>query len=185
MILGPYGKYSGNSEHLVKQGNILGLKDNNRFISDVDEIANVVNNYFANVASQLKEPIEYHDFKNIIDYVDSKVQGAIWFTIPEIPHSFVRNFLQSLDVTKATGLDCIGPKLFKIAPDILYPCITYLVNKSILSGTFPKAWEEAKVNPIFKSELKEDVNNYRPILILPTLSEKKKISRSTINVCHF
>ena len=106
------------------------------------------------------------------DYVDSKVSGERCYTIPGILHSFVRNFLQCLDVKKATRLDCIGPRLLKIAPDILRPSITYLVNKSIISGTFPKAWKEAKVNPSFKSGSKEDVNNYRSISILPTLSKK-------------
>ena len=147
--------------------NISGTKD----ISDHGEIANVFNKYFANVASQLKEPIEYSDFKNIKDYIDCKVPCVKWFTVPEIPHSFVRNFLQSLDVTKATGLSYIGHRLLKIAPYILCPSITYVVNKNIISRTFPKAWKEAKVNPFFKSGSKEDVNNYRPISILPTLSK--------------
>ena len=32
-------------------------------------------------------------------------------------------------------------------------------------------WKEAKVTPLFKTGNKEDVNNYRPISILPTLSK--------------
>ena len=83
----------GTSSKAGVRENVLDLKDNNRFISDDGEIANVFNSYFANVASQLKEPIEYSDFKNIKDYVDSKVPGQGCDTIPEIPHSFVRNFL--------------------------------------------------------------------------------------------
>ena len=43
-------------------------------------------------------------------------------------------------------------------------------KQNVISGTFPKAWKEAKV-PTFKSGSKEDVNNYRPISILPTLSK--------------
>ena len=55
--------------------NILGLKDNGRFISDDGEIVNFFNNCFANVASQLKEHIGYSDSENIKDYVDSKSTG--------------------------------------------------------------------------------------------------------------
>ena len=51
------------------------------------------------------------------------------------------------------------------------PSITYLVNKSLLSGIFPQPWKEAKISPIFKSGCRDDVNNYRPISILPTLSK--------------
>ena len=36
---------------------ILGLKENDRLISDENETANVFNRYFVNAASQLKEPV--------------------------------------------------------------------------------------------------------------------------------
>ena len=59
----------------------------------------------------------------------------------------------------------------KIAPDILCPSISYVINKSLASGIFPQPWKEAKISPIFKNGSKDDVNNYRPISILPTLSK--------------
>ena len=83
----------------------------------------------------------------------------------------MNNYLSNMDVTKATGLDCIGPRLLKIAPNVLTPSITYIIKKSIESGVFPCAWKNAKVNQIFKTGDKDNVNNYRPISILPTLSK--------------
>ena len=41
-----------------------------------------------------------------------------------------------MDATKATGLDCIGPRLLKIALAVLTPSITYIINKSIEFGFF-------------------------------------------------
>ena len=35
----------------------------------------------------------------------------------------------------------------------------------------PQEWKEAKVTPIFKSGEKDDVNNYRPISVLPLISK--------------
>ena len=61
--------------------------------------------------------------------------------------------------------------MLKIAPNVLTPSITYIINRSIESGVFPCIWKNAKVNPIFKSGDKDNVNNYRPISILPTLSK--------------
>ena len=150
---------------------INGLRQNSQLISDDKEMANVFNKYFVNVAAQLKGPAETSDFKHIAEHVNSKVASNTSFHIPEINSSFVRNFLKSLDATKATGLDCIGPKILKIAPDILCPSISYVINKSLASGIFPQPWKEAKISPIFKNGSKDDVNNYRPISILPTLSK--------------
>ena len=91
------------------------------------------------------------------------------FSIPFIKCSFVSNNLSNMDIKKATGLDSIGPRLLKIAPNVLAPSITYIINRSIESGIFPCIWKNAKVNPIFKSGDKDNVNNYRLISILPTL----------------
>ena len=85
--------------------------------------------------------------------------------------SFVSNYLSSIDVAKSTGLNSIGPRLLKIVPNVLTPCITYIIDKSLASGVFPRIWKHAKVNPVFKTGSKDDVNNYRPISILPTLSK--------------
>lgn len=93
------------------------------------------------------------------------------FNIPQINCSFVTNYLSNLDATKSTGLDCIGPRLLKIVPNVLAPSITYIINKSLTSGIFPTSWKQAKVTPIFKAGSKDDVNNYRPISILPTISK--------------
>ena len=59
-----------------------------------------------------------------------------------------------------------------------------VVNKSLTSGIFPQPWKEAKISPIFKTGSKDDVNNYRPISILPTLSKiiEKWIQKHFINI---
>ena len=93
------------------------------------------------------------------------------FNIPLINYSFVSSYMSSLNATKSTGLDCIGPRLLKTAPDILSPGITFIINKSITSGSFPTIWKQAKVNPLFKNGAKDELNNYRPFSILPTLSK--------------
>ena len=133
-------------------------------------MANVFNQYFVNVAAQLKGPIEKSDFKHITEFVNSNVPNNTSVSIPAINSSFVQKFLKSLDVSKATGLDCVGPKILKIAPDILCPSISYLVNKSLTSGIFLSLGRK-QTCPIFKTGSKDDVNNYRPISILPTLSK--------------
>ena len=164
--------------------NNFEIKTDNDIISDDLDTANVFSEYFVNIPSKLKEPIQPSNFELLHNFVDSKFNDNTNFTIPFVNRSFVSNHLSGMDATKATGLDCIGPRLLKIASNVLTPSITYTIYKSIESGVFPCTWKNAKVNPIFKTGVKDSVNNYRPISILPTLSkiiEKMDCNKTYLN----
>ena len=92
------------------------------------------------------------------------------FEIPSINREKVLKFLLNIDVNKATGTDMIGPRLLKYAAPYIADEITFICNQSIAKSVFPSKWKEAKVTPLFKSGSHEEVNNYRPISILPVLS---------------
>ena len=55
---------------------------NNETISNDLDIANVFNDYFVNIPSKLKEPIQPSEFKLLQNFVDSKVHDGINFTSP-------------------------------------------------------------------------------------------------------
>ena len=65
------------------------------------------------------------NFDLLKDFVNSKDTKDVHFNMPLTNCSFVGNYLSSLDVTKATGLDSMGPRLLKTASNILAPRITY------------------------------------------------------------
>ena len=57
---------------------------------------------------------------------------------------------------------------------------TYLVNLSINQGIFPDELNIAKVLPIYKSDDKQRIQNYRPISVLPFFSKNfEKLSLTT------
>ena len=103
--------------------------------------------------------------------MQSKVPNDVEFIIPLINVGFVRRFLSNLNVYKSTGLDNIGPKILKISANIIAPSLVYVIDKSIRTGTFPNIWKKAKIKPLFKSGDKDDINKYRHISILPTISK--------------
>ena len=73
----------------------------NNFITDTTEIADTLNDYFVNIASKLKEPIENCHFKELKEHIDSKIPDNIYFKLPFITESFVY-FLSALAVSKST-----------------------------------------------------------------------------------
>ena len=58
----------------------------------------------------------------------------------------------------------------RLGSKVLVPLSQYFGNVFKL-GTFPECYEVAKVIPILKSGSKHQVNNYRPISLLPSLSK--------------
>ena len=54
---------------------------------------------------------------------------------------------------------------------IVAPSLTDIFTKSILTGIYPTEWKLARVTPIFKKGSKSDINNYRPISVIPVVSK--------------
>ena len=65
----------------------------------------------------------------------------------------------------------ISPAALKIAPEIVSLPLTWIINACIREGTFPEIWKQARVLPVHKKGAKDNVQNYRPISILPAASK--------------
>ena len=68
---------------------------------------------------------------------------------------------------KASGMDKLSSRVCKDAFMILGNQLTHLFNCSLSNAVFPDLWKVAKVIPLFKGGDREDVNNYRPVSLLP------------------
>lgn len=134
-------------------------------------MANAFNKFFVSIASNLKEPTENSNFDKLKAFCDNQVSDGTVFTIPEISIQYVEKFLKHINLSKATGCDNIGPRLLKIAAPYIAQSITHICNQSIKTSHFPRKWKEAKVTPLHKGGPKDDLNNYRPISILPVISK--------------
>ena len=80
----------------------------------------------------------------------------------------------------------IGPRLLKVCAPYIADEVTFICNHSIINSVIPGKWKEAKVTPLFKNGPHEEVNNYRPISILPVLSKvlEKHVHESLSEFLH-
>ena len=72
---------------------------------------------------------------------------------------------------KSAGFDNISPSVIKNIMPIIAQPLANIFNMSLSTGIFPDALKIARVVPIFKSDDKTLVNNYRPISVLPIFSK--------------
>ena len=79
--------------------------------------------------------------------------------------------LKNISSNKASGIDKLSARMLKSAAPIIAPSIAKLINYSFSKSVFPQRWKTAKVFPLFKGGDLDNVNNYRPISVLPVLSK--------------
>jgi hypothetical protein len=65
----------------------------------------------------------------------------------------------------------ISTKLLKISATYICSPLTYICNKSILSGIFPDHKKFSIIKPIYKTRDKTNPTNYRPISLLTSFSK--------------
>lgn len=162
---------AGAGKGLPRQSNVGPIKNGDTHIEDPKEIANEFNEFFVNVASKLKEPVLESNHDRLKEFCQSKLPFDMKFTIPQIQNEKVLKFLSTMDTSKATGTDMIGPRLLKLAAPYIANEVTFICNHSINNSVFPNKWKEAKVTPLHKNGPLEEVNNFRPISILPVMSK--------------
>ena len=164
-------KGSINTSSIVFEGNVLTSNDN---------ISNGFNKHFANVATKLID-----ECNRSCNVNDINVNGATLsdvssvLDLPLIGPDFVDKEICSMSANKAIGLDDVSSRVLKLARPAIVDSLTYIINLSLSTGTFPSAWKEAKVIPLHKGGDLDNTNNYRPISILPVVS--KIIERAVHN----
>ncbi len=83
----------------------------------------------------------------------------------------ILNIVNNMKVRRSSGYDNLTSYELKRIIHSLAPALTILINRSLAEGIFPDALKIAKVIPIYKSGMKDSINNYRPISVLPTISK--------------
>jgi hypothetical protein len=85
------------------------------------------------------------------------------FSLTTVSVGEVTKIILGLKNLKATGVDGIPTSILKEGVEVLALPITWIINQSIETGTFPKKWKESIVVPILKKGNPRTMKNYRPV----------------------
>ena len=88
-----------------------------------------------------------------------------------VNESLIDKTLQGLKASKGTGLDNISPRMLKDYAVVVAKPLTRIINESLSQRTVPSECKYAKVTPLYKRGISTDMDNYRPISVLPVVSK--------------
>lgn len=155
-----------NSEQVSKQIGEIRIDDVT--VTDKNKIANKFNDYFVNIGPQLAnkipaatgDPIKYiqGDFPNSM---------VLYNTDP----TEIAQIVHQLKNSSSKGHDGILPTVIKSTIDEIAMPLSIIFNLSFEKCIFPDKLKIARIVPIYKSDDKMVVNNYRPISVLPFFSK--------------
>ena len=181
--------------HLIKVNNLL---INGKIVNKDDEIAQNLNNYFANAVKSLDIQENNYlltDNKNIDDPIHAAIKKfelhpsilkikvivkCDIFAFNEVTFQEIEQELRNLDTQKSTTFNNISPKHLKENYDICGSNIMQLVNETINDCDFPNGLELTNITPIHKCGEKIYQKNY--ISFLPVLSKiYERVMQQQIN----
>jgi len=137
---------------------------NNCCITDMHEICNSFNDYFATIGCQLASKIDPKSCSNPKSVQVSSIKNSM-FCEP-VDCEEILNTIAKLKINKSPGPDNFGPKLVQVVADNIVLPLQYLINMSFMRGIVPTKLKIAKVIPVFKKGDRLHVSNYRPISLL-------------------
>ena len=136
--------------------------------SDPQSIANILNDNFAsvgsNIASSFAEGVVITENDN---QQDNEINS---FNFKNITTLEINKIIYSLK-NKPCHISTYSARVLKYISAIVSPFLADIINMSLSAGIFPDILKLARVVPIFKNGNTADVNNYRPISVLPILSK--------------
>lgn len=113
-------------------------------------------------------PYNNNDIQNI--KISNNIGLRQQFELKLTSEEEVRKIINNIK-TKAMGSDALSIDMIILTLDVTLSTITQIINKSISTHTFPTSWKSALVTPIPKKNTVTDLNDLRPISILPVLSK--------------
>ena len=128
------------------------------------EKAELLNNYFCKQSSVNDRHAQLPEYNSSLS--DDAYLNNIIITAQD-----VTDVLKNLKVGKASGPDCINPRLLKEGAEVLSEPLSKIFNLSIDKAYFPPCWKKAHVTPVFKKADPSSPCNYRPISLLSCISK--------------
>lgn len=137
--------------------------DNSRLLADS------FNDYFVSLGEDLAQKIRPPNGSSFRHYLYGNYMQS--FFMKPTDKTEIHKIITNLKSSRTGGVDGICSKILTAVADIIAQPLTHCINLSLLYGVVPSMTKIARITPIYKSGDKNNMGNYRPISVLPSLSK--------------
>ena len=160
------------------------LKENNNIISDTQNVCDVLNEYFVNIAEGIGSKDQMMtEIKSVNDCVmfhsnhpsvlaiqqHLELDDRTRFEFSPLTVNEIQDKLKTVNRGKPAGFDNIPAKIVQICHEEMAEAITMLINNAFIYSEYPADMKKSEISPIFKKKDITKKENYRPINIIGVL----------------
>lgn len=127
-----------------------------------DKIPDVFNHHLCQVGKSLAS--KFPDNSPFMTSMSNVRSEFCWRPITE---SEVMDLVGKIKIYKSAAVEGLSSRVLKAGFSVLTEQLVRIFNVSIQTCVFPSQWKWANVVVLHKGNSKSDVNNYRPISLLP------------------
>ena len=143
---------------------------NNQTYTDNYDMGNLLNEHLSSLPINIQNPMHRNSASAHFSNYLTNVSPLRSFFFSPVSALDVQKIIEGFK-SKSSHINTYSVKILKYLSNLISPILSELINKSLMTGTFPGLFKHARVTPIFKSGCRKDPNNYRPISVLPVLSK--------------
>ena len=167
------------SDKRLRNGHNISLRENDNVETDPSNVSELFNDYLSRVAmdigfddriSSTSDAVDKHNSHPSVMKIRQQYGNESTFRFNLVDENCVALILRNINPRKATGYDHIPGKIVRIAHQELSFPITRLINTAITANAFPSNMKLAEISPGHKKDDNLIRGNYRPVSVLPILS---------------
>ena len=160
-----YDNFIRNSNKIKDSWRLVNFERNKCETKVSKNITNTeFNDFFVSIAENIVTALPTFDHDLIIDNTPAISKS---FFISPITDDDISDAIHSLKNSSSVDVYGLNSKMVKHLRNDLARPLAHLFNTCISEGVFPEELKVSRVVPVFKKENVDDVNNYRPISIIP------------------
>ena len=126
---------------------LTSILNNNKPVDNPDDVANILNNFFANIG-KVTEKVILRGSHSPLFYLMGNYSGSIFLS--PVTSNEIWTFIGKMDASKSSGPYSVPVTILKTIRDYISEPLAFLVNDSFASGNFPEKIKLARITLVLR-----------------------------------